>query len=543
MVSLSVSKETGPCDNPLIYPSDPAKSGKLFPDGVYSEQDSTPMYNYRPSNFNHFTVSMWLKPNFFPEDQSKIRTYLTYQTTAGYPFGIYSFAFEQGERASAYDTEKGWNIGFIHTAVQDGYFVVSDNPDNASLGVWARGAEPGNPTIKDGGNPLWSGGMITPCLNHLNCGLAQDWWGIWGELIMPGYDPLPHDAITRFGQKWGTMFRAGKWIHLAWVHDAHPLKTDLRINLATTGYGLGGCITQMAFDSSQVEPVDIIYVNGTKCTGPFDLWQMTMPTAHVPNLNTVGDNLLYQTGAAGNLLRLGERSSHNFLNGAPDATLDEVIIWKDIPDTKVTTGTMTVTEFDTDAILAGIEKDSYYITKTVTGAVINPGLDDAENAVQKVWQDGRYYRGNGNDRGCFTSRPIDLADAAGISGMPVTVFMVAWTQYVPYKVSPYEGAGVVDLRDKGATCRIDLTDSSKNPAPLDGWLPNDPGALKDPGGSPVKIYGGKDLVVDFPIRYRVYFDLGSVNPVNDIIIDPLIFDDITIIYYSVPKFLSWAYRR
>jgi hypothetical protein len=522
------------------------------------------MYDYQPTNLNHFTVSMWLKPNFFPENQSKIRTYLTYQTTAGYPFGIYSFAYEQGERGSSYNLEKmcvDLLHGFFPAVVQDGYHVFADNPDNASLVVWARGAEPGNPTIEKGGNPLWSGGMVTPCLNHLNCGLAQDWAPCWGMLdVIPGHDPLPHDYITRLGQRWGTMFRAGKWMHLAWVHDAHPLKTDVRINIDTTdtagGGSWGGLVTQMALDSAPLDPVDIIYVNGTKCTGPFDLWQIDMPTRNDmpggPDLNTMGDNLLYE---AGNLLRLGERASFNFLNGAPDATLDEVIIWRDFPNTKVTTGTVTVTTFDWDkAQTAQTDADiaACYITKTVSGAVINTDLSKAEDAVQRVWQDGRYYRGNktasGDERGYFTSRTIDLAEAAGISGtgsIPLTIFMVAWTQYVPYKLTPYEGAGVVDLlRDKGATCKIGIAAANdptfKNPAPLDGSPDH---TLKDPGGSPVKIYGGKDLVVDFPIRYRVYFDLGSVSPVNDIILDPLIFDDITIIYYSVPKFLSWAYRR
>jgi hypothetical protein len=233
-----------------------------------------------------------------------------------------------------------------------------------------------------------------------------------------------------------------------------------------------------------LDPVDVIYVNGMKCTGAFDDFFTWAATINSPGPDYYAGN---------DFLRLGARRDEAWTNTAADSTLDEIMIWE--PPLSSTP----------PAVSSNLP--SFGVPFTSTLITDFPG---AEDTVKRIWQAGRYYRGTtdpvaGDQRGNFTSRTIDLAEAAGISGtgIPLTVFMVAWTQYVPYKLSPYEGAGVVDLRDKGATCRIDLTDSSKNPAPLDGWLPNDPGALKDPGGSPVKIYGGKDLVVDGSSRILV----------------------------------------
>jgi len=502
-------------ENPNTWKTTP---GKLFPDGIYSEKDSTPMYNYRPENFNHFTVSLWLKPNFFPEYSSKIRTYLTYQVTIApapfswpwpwhFPFGIYS-GTNATELYSASADEMFWGW-----AVREGYDSF-EMWDNASFFVLAQGAPPLSiPPTTDLRNISWTGGMMTPCLNHLNCALLKGGfdYSFWlkGDGV-PGHDdPHPLGYIKRGkpewgGERWGTLFRVGKYLHFVWIHDAHVEKTLLR-GLAD----LCGCDNGL---SKTAEPVDIIYVNGIKCAGGFDIYVNYL----IPEEAGFRD-VLYSSD---NLLRLGERFCPlplpKPLNSAADSTLDEVIIWENLPCSSTST------------------------------------IDNAEEIVQKIWQQGRYYRGindtvtGDDDRGHFTSRPINLSGQAGITGMPVTILMVAWTQYVPYKLSDYEGEGVVDLREKDAICEIVLLEEELKDEWTEELKPPLSEPLREPGGTMVtRPEDGQRLTLRpyQNLRYRVYFDLGTVDPVNDVIVDPLIFDDITIVYYSVPRFLSWCYRR
>jgi hypothetical protein len=269
-------------------------------------------------------------------------------------------------------------------------------------------------------NTLWEGGVGTPCLNHLTHG---------------------HQSINRCGQDWGTLFRAGKWMHLAWVHDARPEKTA-------------------AYHSPSYN-LDTLFINGTRCTGQFGA-----------GANDV-TNLDVNYSQATNLLRLGERRSAPMLNTVPDSTLDEVLIWEGLT------------------------------------------MDTAEARCLEIWKEGRYYQGND---GVFTSRPIDLTK--GITDSAITLFLAAWTQYRP------------DTLPQNATCEVSIVDA-ETLQPL-----TETPFLHEPSGSPIKAYGGGPLAVNKKFRYRVFFRPHVT--INDPIVDSLIFDDITLIYYAAPVFKSWT---
>jgi len=387
--------------------------GKLFPDGVYSETESVPMYNYRPSDLNVFAASLWVKPHFFPESAAKIRVYLTFQSpmkTGGWrfsPLGLYNIANRPIESRS----EGGY------------YYAMSpfglEGWDNASFMAGGCGAT---------GNKEWEGGVGTPCLNHLGHG---------------------HDTIIRCGQSWPTLFRAGKWLHLGWVRDARPDKT----RAYRVPFGQQGNIYNL----------DSLLVNGLKTSGPFG--------AGANDVSSPGEYYVPD-----NILRLGERKTQGCLNSAPDSTIDEVILWEGL--------TMT----------------------------------EAEQKIREIWREGRYYKEND---GVFTSRTIDLAKISGLSSdAPVTLFLAAWTQYRP------------DTLPDEATCEVAIVGENKEPLTETRYLRNSAGSL-------IKAYGGGPLTVTAPFRYQVYFR-PSVG-LNDIVVDSLIFDDITLIYYTNPKFLSWTH--
>jgi hypothetical protein len=192
------------------------------------------------------------------------------------------------------------------------------------------------------------------------------------------------------------------------------------------------------------------------------------------------------------------------LNGAPDGTIDEVIIWP------------------------------------------NFNMAQIKDTINKVWKEGRYYRGND---GVFTSRLIDLAGGDEVTGAPVTILKIAWTYYQPepegppFTPAPWEFPSLDP--EKGARCEIGLCYPDKSTITLqDGYLKDFNGAeVKETSTDLPDGKAGKSLVVTFPIRYRVFFKPSVQDQLSSVLVDTLIFDDITIIYYTVPKFLAWAYRR
>jgi hypothetical protein len=133
------------------------------------------------------------------------------------------------------------------------------------------------------------------------------------------------------------------------------------------------------------------------------------------------------------------------------------------------------------------------------------------------WSEGRYYRGKA---GVYTSPEINLAQEAHLPLDTVVIpCVVAWTQYVPEDLSKAKGK-----------CWVKLTGAEE---------------MTNPSGNPVRSeYDKGPLMTTHPIRYEVHFDPGDdIDPQNTPVIEPLIFDDITIIYYVKPEFKSWAYRR
>jgi hypothetical protein len=468
----------GPYKNRLVGPASIVTSfseqnslrkrpGTLFPDGVYSERDGILMYDYRPADLDSFAVSMWIKPHFFPEAASKNRVFLTYQIVGNgynplvdvFPFGIYSMVN---------NVEGGWNCptGYDYgPAYDNASFIACGGGTHGGSGSW------GSSEIE--GSGPWGGGIITPCLNHI--GTLPGTSATHNHPVSEG-----EKYLTAFGRDYPTIFKAGQWLHLAWVHQ-----TGLEDPTPSTGLQF-----------------DVLWVNGTKCDG-------LLSDIIYHNFSNINTN--YYT--SDNILRLGEKTSAPYLNSAPDATLDEVCIWE--------------------------------------GSRLNltaPGqhTGNAPNVmIDHIWKQGRYYRGND---GVFTSRAIDLCQQAGLpTGTPMTVFMMAWTQFVPEQRWTQFGdrQGIWHLLPQpgqvGApTCEIEIWDKNKK-ARIGVRKSTTP--QPDPAGELIKdTYSNGELVVTDPVRYRVKF-LPNVNPLNDILIDPLIFDDITIIYYSVPKFLSWAYRR
>ncbi|MFC1525042.1 hypothetical protein ACFL5I_01495 [Planctomycetota bacterium] len=429
--------------------------GSLFPDGIYSELDGVPMYDYRPPDIDNFIVSMWLKPHFFPEASTRTRVYFTYQVwdipmyysghTVGptAPKGIYNIAnrdysspiINNGEDYSAAGGYPDiYDAGWDHTAF--------------SAGGYRNGYRNGYDSSANSASMT-----VSPALNHRLCG-------------PDGY----HSGYIREGQDWGqTPFRAGKWLHLLWRHQRTPQT-----------YG-------SLF-------ADGLYINNKGCVGDFYRCEASCS----------GDS---DFTAARPLLRLGERREAEALNSVPDATLDEILIWE------------------------------------------NSTTQTLLSALENTWQPGRYYREND---GVFTSRTFNLAQHMGVpTNTPITVFMVNWTQYAPEEKYTLAGNPVVLPLpgEPGApTCEIEILKGEvENPMDAEAIGVRKSTTIQpDPSGELIKgagPYAGDILVVTEPIRYRVKFLPNLADPLNDILVDPLIFDDITIIYYSVPKFLSWAYRR
>ena len=199
-----------------------------------------------------------------------------------------------------------------------------------------------------------------------------------------------------------------------------------------------------------------------------------------------GDARGYDYNQSNNYLRLGERKRDRHLDVPADSTLDEVIV---------------ITEED--------EQDPYFANASTFTA---------------LWQDGRYYRGND---GTFTSRTIDLAAEAGLPvNSPITLFFANWTEYRGYET------GEMAIYNRRTT--LNIVDENKDD--LLGGRP-----LNDSRGNAVKDYNNNQLKITKPIRYQVIF--SPALGLNDANIKPLIFDDITLFYYSKHELLSWAYIK
>jgi hypothetical protein len=424
----------GPYTNRLAwntkeYPKDWCP-GKLFPDGVYSEIDSVPMYNYRPRSLDSIVVSMWIKPHFFPESAAKVRTYFTYQSNQWdswykrwitYPFGIYSIAntYGSGLYGSAAWGNDAWYRypSNVENSSRDGYSYC-EPWDNASF--MAGGCSASLRNIESGYN-YWGGGAGTPCLNHIGHG---------------------HEG-TYINGFWGTYFRAGKWLHLGWIHIPAQKKGGYT---ESTGEGIN----------------DILFINGQKCGGIFTTGEFDASKA----------NYYIQQ----NILRFGEKKNSPSLNTAPDSTIDEVLVWENLTE------------------------------------------ETGEKLIMDIWKEGRYYKEND---AVFTSQPISLAKEAGLpEESSVTFLMAYWTQYCP------------ETLPKNATCEINIIDENGN-------VIHDSEYLTNPAGSMIKATDNSLLQIAHPIRYKVYF--RPQTTINDVVIDPLIFDDITLVYYGAPKFLSWSF--
>ena len=227
------------------------RPGKLFPDGVYAELDSVPMYQYTPSDPHDIYASFWLKPHFFPEHAGRTRVFMTWQRPTGHtfipmaPLGVYGTvtSFVEEHSVGGYDYQEPW--------------------DTPAL-------------LAGGGVAGWEGAVATPCLNHEGHG---------------------HDTIQRAGENWETVMRAGKWMHVAWVHDGKPWEG------------------RQAEIGNFHENLDSLYVNGRKVSGVFAYQQ--------------GDNF-HPVQHDGEPLRLGARRDEMRLNTVPDSTIDEVLIWEGV---------------------------------------------------------------------------------------------------------------------------------------------------------------------------------------------------------------------
>jgi len=500
----------GPYVNTLVCPSDnfgavnawKDQPGKLFPDGVYSEYGdkggqvvtAVPIYQYQPSHWDYFTISMWVKPHFFPEESAKTRPYLTWQIplpsggiwlppgggeVLSAPLGIYSIANGITSTGTGIIDKESFSAG----GYNKGLWSIYNQPwDDTSLLA-------GGCTASGSGYEMGSRGeasaSVSCALNHRYCN---------------------HDRYERNGHEWGeTVFQAGKWMHLGWTRWSEggecpdcPGPPECTWPCPGCGIcrGCPGCPPHTAGPVGGTYVINMLYINGRRLgENLYDTYFQTVGSA-VPNVDFGVDE--------NNILRLGERKeSPSVLNSAPDATMDELLIWEKL----------------------------------------HP--DKAEEVIQdKIWRDGRYYRGN---KGTFTSRPINLAEEAGLPpDTSVDVLYVTWTQYVPEEkwvtgVGGYPESTPLPRpgEPKAPTCEIELYNEEKVVIKLDQPLTN-------PAGSLVKkaYTAGTEgkLIVDKPIRYHVLFK-PNVDVLNDVLIDSLIFDDITIIYYLPTRFLSWAYRR
>ncbi len=220
----------GPFAGRLVGPR-AADVGKVFPDGVYSELDSVPMFDVQPASLDDFAVSMWLKPHYFPEHAGKTRVYMTWQTTVDHSrvrprlemcHGIYQVVSTETESRSedGYQYREGWDTVSI---------LAGGTIEHAATSVG------------------------TPCLNHRGHG---------------------HEAIDRFGTSWGTLLDAGKWVHIAWLHTARRIDPTMPRLLPGTH-----------------REVDVLYVDGCRVGAPMavQMPDVDHPCGHVGEPMRLGE--------------------------------------------------------------------------------------------------------------------------------------------------------------------------------------------------------------------------------------------------------------
>ncbi len=226
-----VSDVNGPYYDKLLNQAGGSGSwrpGKLFPDGVYAELDSVPMYNYIPPDRHRFSASFWMKPHFFPEHAGRSRVFMTWQKPTGkshisvMPLGIYCTvtSFLESTSVGGYEYQEPWDT----------------------------------PAILAGGTvETYEGACATPCINHLEHG---------------------HPSISRGGETWGTMFEGGKWMHVGWIHNGTSLE-GRPYDWPTTYH----------------ENTDTLYINGRKVCGVFSYQtgDVSYPTLYDGQIMRLGE--------------------------------------------------------------------------------------------------------------------------------------------------------------------------------------------------------------------------------------------------------------
>ncbi|MEW6027543.1 MAG: hypothetical protein AB1599_09655, partial [Planctomycetota bacterium] len=330
-----------------------AIAGRLYPDGVYSDSKAIPAYDITPPtpiDNQLMIVSMWIKPHFYPEETGKIRTYFSWMNITadnetygrrGIPFGIYSIARLARNDIASYRAEgDGWN----HNS-----FLAGGYGSQYRIGFTGAG---------------------TPCLNHVN-----------------------HPSCSGTPDNWPNAFQAGKWLNVVWVRrvmeSSAMIDNNSPLKYAFSGNKLYVFADGISYQKERLElatcaPPRIRPDDRIKHLGPIlqpieppkqldepkqpeppaDLgWPETEPPDESkppeqmppiwppPQGGQSGNDTLYINGQAwqrgafqdqnatmtgryddvSNYLRLGEVASALRLNGAPDATIDEVLIFELAP--------------------------------------------------------------------------------------------------------------------------------------------------------------------------------------------------------------------
>lgn len=256
----------------------PILVGHLYPDGVYSEVDSVPEYQFQP-NFTNFSLSMWVKPQFHPEDSERVRWFVSWMNPKA-PFGWQNAWTQVGFHGYFGIWSMVNGSGTIGTNQTRTSYISSSPRGYGGFGPWAYGPNGAGVigwddcSIIAGGLPP-SSGTFGSAGTYSLCGspcLNMQGKGSWRS-ISP--DPLTYQPPIE-------PFKAGYWMHLGWVRTS--------------------------FSN------DTLYVNGqtlSQCkSGYYDVTDFP-----VPSLNN---------------LRLGERKTVGgpfYFQHPADATIDEVIIW------------------------------------------------------------------------------------------------------------------------------------------------------------------------------------------------------------------------
>jgi len=144
---------------------------------------------------------------------------------------------------------------------------------------------------------------------------------------------------------------------------------------------------------------------------------------------------------------------------------------------------------------------------------------------------GRYYTG---DDAKFTSREIDFNKELGIKTTstenpgPINIFMVHWTVYDT--TTNIDNGTMPDGK-----IEIGIKDGNTD------LLNNRALTIPDNGGGVAPAENGPLALINNRMRYELLFKPNT--RVNQPAIDTIIFDDITLYYYTTPKIISWQYEQ